>query len=546
MYEFFTEEHQKYINVLGSNTDITTKSSTLSQNCSSAITSINSTFFSMVENSNWEELAKSTVINSILPGLNSSLQELSDFITNNLVTVCSLAIGSLLETCKQIMEKQKELDTTITSLNSKENSKPEKEEDIPGWEAECKALQNKRDTLVLTLTELCEKVEKIKETIESLNSGLSAMEVNSLLSNLNSDGVIEVYPDLVALLGLGDNYIIEGQIPIRFNMDTLYTLLEGNAYRDIIMEYLSQYGKTDFDITDIYNEYVEKGLLPEWKSTEYSNNSLFNFMAHNLNVYNEEAKDAMITVLNHTIYETMLPYYQDGTLDLYKDIQVRSLIYCSDFLVKFDYTSSFPENREKYIYSTDASGFVNMGGGTCHLYADGVLMQAMNDFASDYKLVESYDEAGNLVVTSPLTITKYDADGNILDTDRNHDGAYYELFSASAVAGAEQYSKKGENTKGWDGAVIGAPTALYVPGAKNFHVIIPQYEVSVINEKTGQSTRMYITAESTGGKGFVLQLRDERKTKQHNWTITENVLDGLDSLSYNPDSFMFNYESVNN
>ena len=181
---FFTQTHEKYINCL-QNSNIVSSASTISTTCSNKLNSIDSTYFQMISDSIWEELGKGAVTTNIIPEFKNNLQTMSDFLSHNLLKACELAINSLLPAVIMIRDKQEELYSTVSTLNSTKSNKPENEEEIASWEANCNALESKKNTLIAQLEALCENVTSLENAINSLGEATTIEATNAILSGLN-------------------------------------------------------------------------------------------------------------------------------------------------------------------------------------------------------------------------------------------------------------------------------------------------------------------------------------------------------------------------
>lgn len=547
MYTYFEKYIIYYESLLG-NEHIVSDANGLATAVSDGATSVNN-FFNKINSSNWEEDGQVIATTYVFTGLNTSIKGLSDMISDNLVNACTIAINSLLPTLEEIKIKDEELyfkkedlleqEAHLEEMKRQEPSEKDPEtgetsseyimwqESITAQEETISRIKTYIEQLIKELEALCEKADGYIKSIQNLNQStaelsitttnmvskdlaeyllsLSDEELASFLSSYPNGLVLEIYPDLIKQLGLDSSITIIDQIPIRFDIASIYQLLNGNQYRDMIMDYLLQYAAGSVDVNSIYQKYYETGLLPEWKSSKNSmGNSLFDFFTLG-RAYNEEAMNAMNLVLDHTIAQTMLPFYENGTLDMNKAIQCGALVLASDYLVHFSYGNGPLSLQDKYMWREDTSAIVGIGGGNCHLFADGVLFRAMSLFSSN----------------SLIDVDASDKD--ILVREKEADiSPFARLFKGvKKIPGSEGYATTPYIEKLTNEEAIEA----FVPGTvaastNKTHVIISLYEAY-----DSEGNKINIIADSkkpeNGGIGVSIRLAEE-SDKLHTYIYQVN------------------------
>lgn len=560
-YVYFSH-YEKYFNALNGNTGIVTKANSLNLNCSNSIISIDSTFFKKISDSKWQEQGKQIIESSITTGMKNSLNNLSNFISDNLLKACDLSINHLLVKVKLIKEKEDILIALQNKLKEEENNletlkkqEPSETKTVDGVEVnnekhdewvtkvndkiiEINRIMAQIKLKIKEIEQLCAEANNVIAEIIALNGNMSAEEIVSmiptppitdlsnyeyisLLENSLDDNLKEVYQNL----GLPNNIEIIDQIPLRYNIDIVAGLLEDNKYKDLILDYLEQYSvNPNFNMisSGFYDKYVDAGLLPPVENLKSNPQSIFDLKLFN---YDNEALDAMSTTLNHVTYETMLPYYESGELDIFKEQQIRSIVYGSDFLVSFPYARNNEIENTMAWGVTDASSFVNIGGGHCHTFTEVTFYQSTSDFEN----------------SEPLKVKSGYKPGD--------ESIYREVFGSSYIGTNKFADKFGEDT---DFLEPGTVVAL------RGHIGTFVYEG--VNTDTGE--KVYITVESVkeesasnptdnvqysdSSGGFMYVSRSESEMNKYKYRLTEqdicNILEINDISELKPTYFEENYE----
>lgn len=543
----YFDKYKKYYDALqGKN--LKGPADSLSSSISTGITSAKNKF-NQISGSKWNEQAK-VFVNLIISSIQNNLAKLNDFVSFNLVNACSLAeqlykkveeikkSDELLENLKKELENLKNrLANTSSTIPDgiDENGEP-KTKNNPEYTNLKNQVNNKMIEItsqINHLEDLCDAADQLISQIQALNgnglstnisisdfsskglaeylSNLSAEELENFLSTYQGELILEGSLDLAKQFNLKE--IIDDMPTIRYDIKAIYDLLEGNEYRSLMIDYLIQYANGDVDIKSFYEKYPD--LLP-WNSTKGEPIYLFDYYAqHNSYKKNESLASALNIVLDHTIASTMLPYYQNGTLTTHKAVQCNSLVLASNFLVRFSYTKS-DADLAQYMWKTDTSSIIGIGGGHCHHFANGVLFRSMALF-STVKVIKDPETNGvisrvlhNDVPPSPYAML--------------FDGQY-------KVPGSEAISKLFKKNT----------TEEFTPGtvAANFeqvtHVIIYLGKGTDYNGNT-----VYIIADSTkhnntGEGGVSIRILDGSSPKNtlgtYKFKITESDISSLDNYS---------------
>jgi len=197
---------------LSKGTGIVQSASSLKSSCANYSKTIKSNFINKISNTNWSEEGKKVVESNILPGLESNIQGLTDFISNNLYKACDISINHLLPKVIMIKEKNIELDETEKKLIKTKNdldtlTKQEPSATITDvvtgkeivnaayeeWVTEFNTLTTTYNELVTRfnnleslLKSLCQEVNNLIANILSLNGNLSAEEISAMLPSIDS------------------------------------------------------------------------------------------------------------------------------------------------------------------------------------------------------------------------------------------------------------------------------------------------------------------------------------------------------------------------
>lgn len=202
MHSYF-KLYENYYNNLVNNKNIVQLSNELSSICLSYKNSINNKL-EVIKNSNWFEKGKTIITNQIFLDFNNKLENLSNFISKNLVNACNLSINSLLPKLELLKNEDvnlSNLNNTLIDLqnnyNSLKNNCPSPKImdnttntliDNPNY-YEWKVKINELDTnisnvqakikeLIIALEKICEESNQIIKTILMLNSDISDSELN--------------------------------------------------------------------------------------------------------------------------------------------------------------------------------------------------------------------------------------------------------------------------------------------------------------------------------------------------------------------------------
>ena len=216
----YYKPYEKYDISLSNGTGIVQSASSLKSSCANYSKTIKSNFINIISNTNWSEEGKKVVESNILPGLESNIQDLTDFISNNLYKACDISINHLLPKINMIEEKNNELDSVekdlIKTKNDLENLKKQEPSatnpDYEEWVAEVNTLTTtyngyvtRFNNLETLLKRLCQEANNLIAKILSLNGNLSAEEISEMLPSI--DSIDQANYDYLSLLEMPTEFV---------------------------------------------------------------------------------------------------------------------------------------------------------------------------------------------------------------------------------------------------------------------------------------------------------------------------------------------------
>lgn len=262
-YTYFSL-YKKYYDALLNNTTIVADSVTLNSDCLDKLSTISNAYFSEINDSKWQELAKIIIVNTIFLGLKSNINKLCNFISDNLVSVCDLSINTLLPTTTDIMKKDEELYNLRVNLNSQNNYLSQLESQRtntskyifneetktnnlnPDYEDICNRVNNQINVVNSIKKQISKKIEELKALCEKANN-----TINNILSLDGSD-------ELAASILPNYNSIKNGDDLNSLDLIDISALNNGPLTLESLVE-ASKSGVLPFTFSERYYEKTEDG-----------------------------------------------------------------------------------------------------------------------------------------------------------------------------------------------------------------------------------------------------------------------------------------------
>lgn len=321
MHSYF-KLYENYYNNLVNNKNIVQLSNELSSICLSYKNSINNTL-EVIKNSNWFEKGKTIITNQIFLDFNNKLENLSNFISKNLVNACNLSINSLLPKLELLKNEDVNLSNLNNTLIDLQNNYNSLKNNCPSpkimdnttntlinnpnyieWKTKINYLatnisntQLEIKKLILTIEKICEESNQIIKTILMLNGDISDSEVKSLLpSYTTSLNFLDINSDL-------ENIILNTETTI--TIEQLLSDSKGNhpLLPFVINERKIEYAKDGglrFSFTYKNNNVNLEGIVLLPPNTTKNNKNIFTFYSGSGGVY--------IDTLNKEFHNTNPPY----------------------------------------------------------------------------------------------------------------------------------------------------------------------------------------------------------------------------------------------